>query len=91
MTNDERIYAKIHAASRAADHIREAMKQLHFEQGLPWDSVIAGAHSEVISAMTATFGGAATADSCERAAERVRSMPSLSECALAVVTPAGHA
>ncbi len=91
MTKEQRIKAKIDAASLAAKHIRQAMEQLHLEAGMPWDSVIAGAHAEVISAMTLAFGGPQSAACCRAAADRVGNLPSSKVHALAFATPAGSA
>jgi hypothetical protein len=90
MTDEERIELKQAAADHAASCIRECMALMR-EQGLPWDSIIAGAHAEVVSAMTLTFGGQMASDACTRAAERVYAMPSAADHALACAPAAGSA
>ncbi len=90
MTDQERIEAKQAAADQAASCIRECMALMH-ESGMPWDSIIAGAHAEVISAMTLAFGGQMASDACTRAAERVCALPSAADLALACAIPAGSA
>lgn len=90
MTDQERIEAKQAAADQAASCIRECMALMR-ESGMGWDSIIAGAHAEVISAMTLTFGGQMASDACTRAAERVCTLPSAADHALACARPAGSA
>ncbi len=90
MTDQERIEAKQAAADQAAACIRECMALMR-ESGMPWDSIIAGAHAEVVSAMTLTFGGQMAAHCCTSAAERVCTLPSAADHALASARPAGSA
>ncbi len=90
MTDQERIEAKQAAADQAASCIRECMALMH-ESGMPWDSIIAGAHAEVISVMTLAFGGQMAAHCCTSAAERVCTLPSAADHALACTRPAGSA
>ena len=90
MTDQERIEMKQAAADQAATCIRECMVLMH-ESGMPWDSIIAGAHAEVISAMTLAFGGQMASDACTRAAERVCALPSAADFTLACAIPAGCA
>ena len=90
MTDQERIEAKQAAADQAASCIRECMALMR-ASGMPWDSIIAGAHAEVISAMTLTFGGQMAAHCCTCAAERVYTLPSAADHALASARPAGSA
>ena len=88
MTDQERIEMKQAAADQAATCIRECMVLMH-ESGMPWDSIIAGAHAEAVSAMTLTFGGQMAAHCCTSAAERVCTLPSAADHALASARPAG--
>ena len=90
MTEQERIELKQAAADQAASCIRECMALMR-ESGMPWDSIIAGAHAEVISIMTLTFGGQVASDACARAAERVYALPSAADHALACAPAAGSA
>ena len=90
MTDQERIEAKQAAADQAASCIRECMALMR-ESGMPWDSIIAGAHAEVVSAMTLTFGGQMAAHCCTSAAERVCTLPSAADHALASAKPARRA
>ena len=90
MTDQERIEAKQALADQSATFIRECMAMLH-ERGLPWDSIIAGAHAEVVSVMVMTFGGQMAAHCCTSAAERVCTLPSAAYHALASARPAGSA
>ena len=90
MTDQDRIELKQAAADQAAACIRACMVLMR-EQGLPWDAIIAGAHAEVISAMTLAFGGVMASDACARAADRVRDLPSGADHALACAPAAGSA
>jgi hypothetical protein len=90
MTDQERIELKQAAADHAASCIRECMALMR-EAGMPWDSVIAGAHAEVVSAMTMAFGGQVASDACARAAERVCALPSAADHVLACTPAAGSA
>lgn len=90
MNDQERLELKQAAADQAAACIRECMALMR-ESGMPWDSIIAGAHAEVISAMTLTFGGQVASDACARAAERVYALPSAADHALACAPAAGRA
>lgn len=90
MTDQDRIETKAAAAEQAASCIRECMALMR-ESGMPWDCIIAGAHAEVISAMTLTFGGQMAAHCCTSAAERVCTLPSAADHALASARPAGSA
>ena len=86
----ERIETKEAVAEKAAACIRECMALMR-ESGMPWDSIIAGAHAEVISAMTLAFGGQMAAHCCTSAAERVCTLPSAADHALTSARPAGSA
>jgi len=86
----ERNETKEAVAEKAAACIRECMALMR-ESGMPWDSIIAGAHAEVISAMTLAFGGRMAAHCCTSAAERVCTLPSAADHALTSARPAGSA
>ena len=90
MTDQERIELKQAAADHAASCIRECMALMR-ESGMPWDSIIAGAHAEVVSVMALSFGGQMASDACARAAERVYALPSAADHALACAPAAGSA
>ena len=90
MTEQERIELKQAAADQAASCIRECMALMR-ESGMPWDSIIAGAHAEVVSVMALSFGGQMASDACARAAERVYALPSAADHALACAPAAGSA
>jgi hypothetical protein len=90
MTDQERLELKQAAADQAASCIRECMVLMR-ESGMPWDSIIAGAHAEVISVMTLIFGDQVASDACARAAERVYALPSAADHALVCARPAGSA
>ncbi len=91
MTDTERLTAKQAAADEVATYIRQVMDDLHQRHGLPWDCIAAVVHAEAVSAMTAIYGGPMAAQCCERAAERVRNLPSAAAHALAFAAPAGSA
>ena len=90
MTDQERIELKQAAADQAASCIRECMAMMR-QSGMPWDSIIAGAHAEVVSVMALSFGGQMASDACTRAAERVCALPSAADHALACAPAAGSA
>lgn len=80
-----------HLADIAADLTADFVAKLHRDTGMPVELILAGAHAHIITAMVERFGGPMVAASCERAAERVRAMPSRDACALAYAAPAGTA
>jgi hypothetical protein len=88
---DERTDTRPEAAAMAADLVRELIRQLQDEGGMPTDAVLAGAHAEIVTAITARYGGPAAAMWCARAAEKVRHMPSEAAFLLARATPSGSA
>lgn len=91
MTDQEQLEVRQAMADDAADFIRRAMQHLHREYGLPWELIAIGAHAQAVSAMAQIVGGPMTAACCERAAERVRNLPSAAAQALAFAAPAGTA
>ena len=59
--------------------------------GTGFTQQVGGAHAEVISTMTLAFGGRMAAHCCTSAAERVCTLPSAADHALASARPAGSA
>lgn len=82
---------KTDQAEQAATLIAEALLRIADESGLPIEAILAGAHAQIVTMMVTTMGGPVTAASCERAAARVRTLPSLKALSLAVAVPEGHA
>lgn len=78
-------------AEQAAEMIGAMLLRLQGETGFPLDCILAGAHAQIITMMTTTFGGPMTAHCCEQAADRVRSLPSLDAVSLAYSEAAGRA
>lgn len=78
-------------AEQAAEKIGAMLLRLHRETGWPMDCILAGAHAQLIAVMAMNLGGPMTALCCERAAERVRNLPSLDTVSLAFSEPAGRA
>jgi hypothetical protein len=91
MIDQELLEARQAMVNDAADFIGRAMQHLHQEHGLPWELIAVGAHAQAVAAMAEIVGGPATAQCCERAAERVRNLPSAAAMALAVAVPVGRA
>jgi hypothetical protein len=77
---------KQEGAEVAADLVQEALNLLHEQHGIPMHVILAGAHAAVVTMLVAEVGGKMTAGSCERAAERVRDLPSYREAPL-IFTP----
>lgn len=83
-TNDEAI--------QAADAVRGLLLQLHDDgRGLPWSAVLAGAHAEIVAAMTATYGAEMTIARMVNAADRIEGIPSAAEVHLLARETTGHA
>lgn len=82
---------KTELAEQAAEAIRAALLRLHTKDGLPLDCLLIGAHAQIVTMMTTAMGGPMTAQCCERAADRVRSVPSQAAVSLALAQPAGQA
>lgn len=59
--------------------------------GIPPGLVLAGVHAEVISIIATAYGGDVAAGCAERAADRVRNLPSYEQCELAAMQPMGRA
>lgn len=89
MTNDEQ--TKADQAEKAGGLVEMALRLLHETEGIPMHVILAGAHAAVVTMMVNELGGPMTAGSCERAAERVRTLPSREAMLLAVTPPAGRA
>jgi len=78
--------------AEAAGYIVEvALRVFHATEGIPMHVILAGAHAAVVTMMVEELGGPMAAASCERAAERVRTLPSREALRLAVTPPAGQA
>lgn len=90
MTDQERIEAKQAIAYQAAFFARNCMATLH-DSGMPWESIIAGFHAETMIAMKLAFGGQMASDAGTSADKRVFTMPSMKDCWLYIVKPAGNA
>ncbi len=75
MHNDERTKVGTDIAERVARLIGQTLAHLRDEHGIPYEIVLAGAHAEIISQMTAHFGGDYTASECTTAATFVSGMP----------------
>lgn len=78
-------------ADLAADLTEQFLAHLHAAYGIPPAALLAGAHAAIVTTMARVVGGPATAASCERAANRLRNVPSCAATALAMATPAGTA
>lgn len=78
-------------ADIAADLTVDFIAKLHRDTGVPVELILIGAHAAIVTAMVEHLGGPMVAASCERAAKRVRSMPSRAASALAYAAPAGTA
>lgn len=88
MSNEE---TKAEQAERAGAMVETAIRLLHEHEGIPMHIILAGAHASVVTMLVETLGGPMAAGSCERAAERVRNLPSREAMRLAVTPPAGRA
>ena len=88
---DEETAAKQVTANQVAEYIRHVLVVLREQHGLPWDCIAAGVHAEAVNAMTQIVGGPMAALCCERAADRVRNMPSAKVQSLAFAVPMGRA
>jgi len=82
---------KTEQAEKAATLTAEALLRVAEESGLPIEAILAGAHAQIVTMMVTTMGGPLTAESCERAAAQVRTLPSLRALSLAFAAPEGHA
>jgi hypothetical protein len=60
-------------------------------ENMPAYVFLAGAHAAIITMLVEEIGGPMTADSCTRAAKRVRDLPSRRAVLLAAAPPAGTA
>lgn len=87
---DERLARKAEEADLVAKCVNDLLWGL-IASGFSADAVLSGAHVQ-IAAVTAVFtGGPMAAQSLERAADRVRNLPSQHALALACAEPAGRA
>lgn len=78
MTDTER-QAATDITARAAASLILALTA----QGIPLHLVLIGLHAEAVIQTTAHFGGQIASDMCDRAASRVRALPSAAEwCAM---------
>lgn len=80
-----------HMAHIAADLTADFVAKLHCDTGIPVELILIGAHAAIVTAMVERLGGPMVAASCERAAERVRALPSRQAAELAYAVPAGTA
>jgi len=80
-----------HDAEGVADEVRKLLVGLIEHHGFATSAVLAGAHGEIVTMMAVELGGKVAAEAFERAAERVRDMPSRADWALAVAPTAGRA
>lgn len=83
--------SKLEAAELAGETVQEALELLQRTYGIPIHVLIAGAHAAVVTMMVVELGGAMAAGSCERAAERVRDLPSEKDAPLMFAQTAGSA
>lgn len=63
--------ATAEAAAAALDDVIEALLSL----GLPFDSLMAGLHAQIVLAVSARHGPEVAAGMCDRMAERIRGLP----------------
>lgn len=78
-------------ADEASELTAQALVAIQNQTGIPTDLLLAGAHATLVAMMTTHLGGPMAAETCERAANSVRHLPSLAACSLAGVTPKGRA
>ena len=87
----DHVNAKTDIANQIADAVERYLVDLQAATGVPTAVLLAGAHAGLVVTMAAELGGPMTAQACERAAARVRHLPSLAACSLAFAAPAGRA
>jgi hypothetical protein len=78
-------------ADAAADLVEETLLELMERAHMPPHVFLAGAHAAIVTLIVDEVGGPMAAESCTRAAERVRDLPSRHAVLLAAVPPAGSA
>ena len=78
-------------AEQAATLIGPMLIALQRKTGLSMAAIMVGTHAEIVAMMATTLGGPITAECCDRAARRVRNMPSMEDAGLTFAAPAGHA
>jgi hypothetical protein len=93
--NKEQTMTKQHTTTEQAEIagqlVEMTLRLLHASEGIPMHVILAGAHASVVTMLVEELGGPMAAGSCERAAERVRTLPSREAVRLAVTPPAGQA
>lgn len=77
--------------AQVADLVAEYLVALREGTDLDPAAILAGAHAAVVTLMVQSYGGQEAAECFQRAAERVRHIPSLAAVQLAVAEPAGRA
>ena len=78
-------------ADMAGQLVGEAIVEIHRKTGIPAELILAGAHAQIVSMLAHSLGGPVAALCAEKAAERVRNMPSARALALARMPSAGAA
>ena len=78
-------------ALHVAELVRLALWNIHRATGADLQTVLAGAHAEVATGMALAFGREVAIRQCETAAERLRTLPTKRDVALAAAAPAGRA
>lgn len=91
MNSEDKTQERQAIVDAVSAHIAQVMVDLHQRHGLPWELIAVGAHAQAVVAMTTIMGGPMTAQCCERAANRVRDLPSAAANALAFMPPEGRA
>lgn len=71
--------------------VRQAFASMATDDGIDPLVILVAAHSEIVTSMCLMMGGAVTAETLLRAAERVRGLPSAAESPLVAMRPAGSA
>lgn len=78
-------------ADAAGDLVTETLIEVMDRAGMPPHVFLAGAHAAIVTMLLDTVGGPMTADACQRAADRVRNLPSRHAYLLAAMPSAGSA
>ena len=71
--------------------VEAVLMDLRDKGGIGTAEILAAAHAQTVTMLACFIGGEAAAERCLAAAERVRSIPSYRDAALAAVEPKGRA
>lgn len=78
-------------ANAAGALVEDYIDLLSKQTGVPVEVILIGAHAHIVAMLVERIGGELVAASCERAASRVRDLPSRGACELTYAVPAGSA